>query len=70
MASGREVSVMTQTVEAGQVFEKFWSLEAQFEWYDLVILAESDSAFRQQFAGHLESGRPSRTDPHLDSPAT
>jgi phospholipase C len=60
---------LKQNLQAGQVFEQFWSLEAQFGWYDLVISAESDSVFRQQLAGHLESGKPSRTDPHLDTAA-
>ena len=38
-------------------------LASSFGWYDLVVTVEGRSAFRQQFAGHLETGLPSKTDP-------
>ena len=52
-------------LEPDQVFERFWSLHMLFGWYDLLISVESDSSFQQQFAGHLETGNASRTDPHM-----
>jgi phospholipase C len=63
-------TIVTDTLLPGQLFQKFWSLDARFGWYDLVISVESDPSFRQQFAGHLETGLPSRTDPHLSAAAT
>jgi phospholipase C len=56
---------ITQVVKQGRVFDQFWSLEKFSGWYGLVISVESDPAFLQQFAGHLENGRSSTTDPHI-----
>jgi hypothetical protein len=36
-------------------------------WYDLTVGVESDRAFAQQLAGHLESGCDSTTDPLIGS---
>ncbi len=57
---------ITQTVKQGSVFNQFWSLEKVSGWYSLVISVESDPIFLQQFAGHLETGEPSTTDPLID----
>ena len=56
---------ITQVVKQGRVFHQFWSLEKVSGWYSLVISVESDPAFLQQFAGHLENGEPSTTDPQI-----
>jgi phospholipase C len=56
---------VTSVVQPGMVFEQFWSLEKFFGWYSLVISVESDPSFLQQFAGHLETGEPSWTDPQI-----
>jgi phospholipase C len=56
---------ITQVVKQGRVFDQFWSLEKVSGWYSLVISIESDPAFLQQFAGHLENGKPSTTDPQI-----
>jgi phospholipase C len=56
---------VTTIVQPGNVFDQFWSLEKFFGWYSLVISVESDPSFLQQFAGHLETGQPSWTDPQL-----
>jgi phospholipase C len=61
--------ILSCVLEPGQVCERFWPLDTQFGWYDLVISVASDSTFQQQFAGHLETGYSYRTDPHLDSKA-
>jgi len=36
-----------------------------FGWYDFVITSAEDEAFRWQFAGHIENGRESISDPAL-----
>jgi phospholipase C len=36
-----------------------------FGWYDLTVRVESDAGFRRQLAGHVETGRPSMTDPAI-----
>ncbi len=47
----------------GQSFSRRFSLEESSGWYDLSITVESDPAFNQQLAGHVETGRDSTTDP-------
>jgi phospholipase C len=32
-------------------------------WYDLVVSLEGEAAYQRRFAGHLENGHPSRTEP-------
>jgi phospholipase C len=54
---------VTSVLAPGRVFQQSFPLKAAFGWYDLVISVESDPAFRQQLAGHLETGEASRTDP-------
>jgi phospholipase C len=56
---------ITQLVKRGRIFEQFWPLEKVSGWYSLIISVESDTAFLQQFAGHLENGEPSNTDPQI-----
>jgi len=47
----------------GHGFEKRWSLNSSFGWYDLVVTADADAGFLRRLAGHLENGRDSASDP-------
>jgi len=38
-----------------------------FGWYDLTLTVGADPTFRQQLAGHVETGRDSASDPALGS---
>jgi phospholipase C len=40
-------------------------LEESFGWYDLTVRVDSDLRFQRQLAGHVETGRPSVTDPAI-----
>jgi phospholipase C len=40
-------------------------LEESFGWYDLTVRVDSDARFQRQLAGHVETGRPSVTDPAI-----
>jgi len=40
-------------------------LEESFGWYDLTVRVDSDARFQRQMAGHLETGKPSVTDPAM-----
>jgi phospholipase C len=62
--------VITRVLNPGKAFEQFWSLEKVSCWYNLVISVDSEPDFQQQFAGHLETGRPSRTDPEIGAART
>ena len=42
-----------------------WSLEQFQGWYDLVITVEQDPTFHYRFAGHIETGRESISDPAM-----
>lgn len=48
LRSGQEVSI---------------DLKTTFGWYDLEIVHEHDPSFYQRYAGHVETGKSSRTDP-------
>lgn len=38
-------------------------LQKHHGWYDITIRSEEDPSFYQRYAGHIETGRSSRTDP-------
>jgi phospholipase C len=40
-------------------------IETSFRWYDLVITDASDSSFVRHYAGHIENGLESLSDPHI-----
>jgi phospholipase C len=51
------------SLEAGQSESRQWSLKRSFAWYDLTVSAPADSGFQVRLAGHIESGKPSVSDP-------
>jgi phospholipase C len=46
-------------------YSNYWSLAPSFGWYDLVVTVESDPGFEYRFAGHLETGMDSISDPAM-----
>jgi phospholipase C len=36
-------------------------------WYDLSVTSDHDHAFLRRLAGHVETGRPSTSDPAIDA---
>jgi phospholipase C len=56
---------VAKELNAGAMFQQFFSLQRYYGWYDLVLTVEEDPVFRQQFAGHLETGKDSTTDPAI-----
>jgi phospholipase C len=58
-------ATVVRELNAGAMFQQFFSLREYYGWYDLVLTVESDLAFRQQLAGHLETGKDSTTDPAI-----
>jgi len=48
-----------------ETLEKYWSLESHFGWYDFTVTVESNLAFEQRIAGHLETGKDSMSDPAI-----
>ncbi len=52
-------------VAAGASARDIWDLAASDHWYDLSVTLAGDAQFLRQFAGHLETNRPSKTDPAI-----
>ena len=44
-------------------------LQESFGWYDLTVRVDSDASFQRRLAGHVETGRPSMTDPAIGATA-
>jgi phospholipase C len=47
----------------GEVEARRWSLKKTSGWYDLTVSVESDPQFEHRFAGHVENGEDSISDP-------
>jgi phospholipase C len=44
-------------------------IETSFRWYDLVITDSTDASFVRHYAGHVENGFDSVSDPHIGKSA-
>ena len=57
----------TSTHRLGTAQEKvvYWPLEDSFGWYSLSVRDVSEPSFLRRFAGHIETGRDSFSDPAL-----
>jgi len=56
---------VSRFLDAGETFAHRVSLDGSCGWYDLTLQVDSDARFRRRVAGHLETGRPSFTDPAI-----
>jgi phospholipase C len=55
----------TANLAPGAHYEQFFGLSKFHGWYDFVLTVPEDQAFRQQLAGHLETGEDSVSDPAI-----
>jgi phospholipase C len=55
----------TANLAPGTRYEQFFGLGSFHGWYDFVLSAAEDQAFRQRVAGHLETGLDSLSDPAM-----
>jgi phospholipase C len=60
--TGQNVKI---TVGPGASTSVYFSLVRFSGWYDLVITLASDASIRYHVAGHLETGKPSISDPAI-----
>jgi phospholipase C len=51
------------TVPAGQSAQTLWPTQASANWYDVEVTVAADAHFQRRFAGHIETGAPSLSDP-------
>jgi len=56
---------ITRTLRPGEGMTEHWQLQEFFGWYDLTVEVNSDSSFERRFAGHVENGKDSVTDPAI-----
>lgn len=56
---------LVRALRAGRKLKEFWPLESFSGWYDLAVTVDTDPSFEQRFAGHLETGKDSRSDPAI-----
>lgn len=52
-----------KTIRANKNSEQSWSLEDSHGWYDFEVTSKQDPSLYLRFAGHVENGKPSITDP-------
>jgi len=56
-------------VPAGRSRVRHWPLDRSAHWYDITVLAPALPGFRRRFAGRVETGRDSLSDPAMGGPA-
>ncbi len=57
-------------VPAGARIDEPWVLAASRHWYDLTVTSRDDTTFARRYAGHIENGEPSISDPAAIVPVT
>ncbi len=55
----------TFTVPAGGQVEQHWALAGSHAWYDFTVRLAEDPSWLRRFAGRVETGNPSVTDPAM-----
>ncbi|MGJ7498778.1 phosphocholine-specific phospholipase C [Variovorax sp. ZT5P49] len=53
------------TVNGGAQAEQLWGLASSGQWYDFAVTCDSDPAFYRRFAGRVETGKHSVSDPAM-----
>ena len=53
------------SAKLGDVVSNYWTLTHLLGWYDFVVTVNGDSIFQYQFAGHVETGQDSISDPAM-----
>ncbi len=51
------------TVPPGQSVQSVWPTQASANWYDVEVTSAADAHFLRRFAGHIETGATSMSDP-------
>jgi phospholipase C len=59
--------VIKDELSRGRALKRNFSLKNTFGWYDIAVTSAADSHFLWRFAGHLENGRDSASDPAIGS---
>ncbi|WP_144145925.1 phosphocholine-specific phospholipase C [Paraburkholderia sp. BCC1884] len=60
-------NVIKHAVRGGDTEQLYLDLRNAHGWYDLAITVDTDASFVRRFAGHVETGKSSMSDPALGS---
>jgi phospholipase C len=55
----------THSLKPGEMLKQTYGLERSFGWYDFTVESGTDPKFKRRLAGHIETGRVSKTDPAI-----
>lgn len=55
----------THVLQPGASLSDTWNLSASAQWFDVRVTANTGDGFLRRFAGHVETGRHSLTDPKI-----
>ena len=61
----REDGPWTATVAGGATAEQHWELADSGRWYDFAVTCDADPAYYRRFAGRVETGQHSVSDPAM-----
>jgi phospholipase C len=53
------------SLKPGEAKEPSWSLSRTRGWYELAVTVAEDAGFEFRYAGHVENGKPSISDPGM-----
>ncbi len=58
----------TATVNGGANVDQHWDLAASGQWYDFAVTCDADPAYYRRFAGRVETGKHTVSDPAMGLP--
>jgi len=61
----RDDGPWTATVSGGTVAEQHWDLSGSGCWYDFAVTCDADASYYRRFAGRVETGKHSVSDPAM-----
>jgi phospholipase C len=60
----------THVLAGGDAIDDAWNIAPSAHWYDVSVTMTEDADYRLRFAGHMETGMPSLSDPLLGQAST
>jgi phospholipase C len=55
----------SHAVETDRAVVDVWKIGGTAHWYDLIVTSEADPRWQRRLSGHMETGRPSFSDPAI-----
>jgi phospholipase C len=57
--------VRIHPIETGESVVDAWRIDGSAHWYDLIVTSDTDPRWMRRVSGHVETGRPSVSDPAI-----